>query len=202
MSIELLQFGNVTVFALALSLAAAGLVLLNQIVLWVGRIALSLDAEGAPKVLGSNWLLGKLISLVPVKSNLRKVPDGWGLTSGWGICGREYYSKRKGDSCTWRVEGGSLRDYATFPTKEEALASSNYKDLWLEELDVMKYFACLLLADLAILWLQHHFLSAAWALSVAGIVLTLRFITGKLWGHNKRITALEEKKAGRFIIYS
>jgi len=178
--IEFLPYGNVTVFALILAAVLLAAVLVNQVALLVGRIALSLDDENAPKILESNWLWSNISKLISVELYYAKwYSEGYGstlglLTSTWFTEG--YWSKYT------KSQASKLK------TTEVVSCGKGVSPSLLTH-----YVGALLLVDLAILWLQHHFLSAVWVLSTVGIVLTLRFITGKLWNHNKRITTLEER---------
>lgn len=193
MNFELFQFGNVTVAALILVLALLLMTGALQLLMYIGRFALSLDSEGAPKMLTENWLWDKFYKAVPFKSNLCKVEGGWALTSGFGICGREYFDCSGSRYTGWTKEGGTLKAYATFSSKEEALASVRYKEKYVSAFSLLPTLAALLLTDLATLWLQTHFMSAIWCISTAGIILTIRYLSGKVWNHNNRITVLEEK---------
>jgi hypothetical protein len=185
MSITLLPYGNVIVFLLALAILVACAVLVNQVALFVGRVALSLDVEGAPKVLETNWLLSL------IKKYIKPVPSSWYVKKD-----DEYLDRNDNAFC--------FRQYnSTFGIKSEAVYTAKKFDRAEVVTKEMSYaplfgsvFLYVSLADAAILWLQIHFSSAVWCLSMIGIVLTLRFITSKIWGHNKRITTLEDKNEG------
>lgn len=176
--IEFLPFGNVTVAALILAAVLLAAVLVNQVVLLVGRIVLSLDDKNAPKMLESNWLWSKAHKLMSTKLYyIKKCSKGWGsFNTYW--CTDPYW---------FAVSKNSLV-YTYKTSHAEVQGEYAY-----EGVPFFHWLLSLLVVDLAILWIQHHFLSAVWVLSTLGIILTLRFITGKLWNHNNRITTLEEK---------
>jgi hypothetical protein len=181
MSTELLSFGIVSLFVTVVAAVIASLVLLNQLLLWVGRIALSLDAEGAPKVLQKNLLLDKVRwASTPLATTWCVKKDGL------------YFDKE--DNKFWRK-----RYNCVFLSRKvaEGVATEHSAAVVAEgspyPIAVTKVAIISMSVDIVILWLQQHFLSAVWSLSAIGVILTLRFITGKIWGHNSRITVLEEK---------
>jgi hypothetical protein len=182
MNITLLPYGNVALFLLALVALVACLVLVNQLALFIGRVALSLDVEGAPEVLESNWLLSL------IKKFIKPVASSWYVKDG------DRFLDRNDNTFSFQ------QYHCTFGLRAEAVHTAKKFDkaeVVAKEMSYMPLFGSVVLyasvTDAAILWLQIHFSSAVWCLSMAGIVLTLRFITGKIWGHNKRITVLEEK---------
>lgn len=168
--IEFLPFGNVTVAALILAGVALTLALVNQLFLWAGRLALSLDNPNAPDILKENWVWGKLPTQVLLQDNLIEDDGSYYLMSRYGF----FYDRK--DSDTWSKE---YRDvYCKFSSKEKAASNANYIDNFMPN---WRLWGGLLLIDLAILWLQYHFFSAIWVLGTVGVVLMLRYISSALW---------------------
>ena len=178
--IEFLPYGNVTVFALILAAVLLAAVLVNQVALLIGRIALSLDDENAPKILESNWLWSKVKCFITTEHCYLRLNRQYLEHDGTRWHSKEFAS-------TFDKTSRAFTKYISAGAEEVATQGAISFNL------LVSVFVYLLLVDLAILWLQHHFLSAVWVLSTVGIIFTLRFITGKLWNHNKRITTLEEK---------
>jgi hypothetical protein len=182
MNIELLPIGNVLLLVAVLALIISAITAMNEIFLYVSRLALSLDKEGAPKILNNNWsfdLVKKFFTPKECKWYVKK--------------GTKYLDLDD------KIFSSSLYSGCNFFCKDTA-KNAAYEHGGVVETAGKSYFgrfAYLLVyatfADAVVVWLQHHFSSAIWFLSVAGIIGALRFITGKIWGHNKRITVLEEK---------
>jgi hypothetical protein len=182
MSITLLEFGNVLVLLILLAAISVFIAAVNEILLGLGHIALSLDKQGAPKILKSNWTLDFITKVFKAKGYKWYVKRGEKYLdfSDKVFCNRIFVG------CRFFCEETAKSEAYKYGG-EVVVADQSYfaRALWL--------LGYCFLADILILWLEAHFLSAVWSLSVVGTILSLRFITGKIWGHNNRITVLEEK---------
>ena len=170
--IEFLVFGNVTVAVAILVAVALTLALINQLFLWIGRLALSLDNPNAPDILKGNWVWSKLPKTVMYHDNLVEDDGGYYLK----YDEFQYYDRVSEDR--WLNRYVRWKEYCKFSSKEEAMASKKYTQCHEFNWGLL---GGIISIDLVILWLQHHFLSAVWVLSTVGIVLMLRYISNALW---------------------
>lgn len=183
MNIELLGFGNITVAALILSLAYLAITLVYQVGMVIGRFVLSLDHENAPDMLKENKLWNWAAPLVGQEAFL--LMDSYGRAR--GALSMDWSDGYKRN---WRTYCKGSETYRVRVAKGYTPVFAGHGLDWflLGQVGVV-----MLGIDLAIFWLQCHFLSAVWVLSTVGVALSLRFITNKIWGHSGRITKLEEK---------
>lgn len=184
-----LEFGNVTAAAISILLLIAVAILVNQVFLFIGKIALSTDNENSPIKLDKNYIL-TLIWNSRGFSTLVRFPDNtYGVKVGLGMY-RDFVSP----NFAW---SRASRYFADCKTLDIDKAKEHEKfSFWA----IPKLLLVCIVTDFCIFWIQNHFLSAIICLGFAGTIMGLRLTTNFLWNNmtktneiEKRVETIEEK---------